>query len=151
MKKLIILAVAAILTMTACTKESNPTLEQTAWQYSTEISNTKYSVGLVLSSSTHGYATIYESPKNSSSASIYQVYDVKYTFDGEESGTISFRKEFSEGTNTSQFNPDEYTDTITTSFYTYAGNNKMLIHDTPNKILRNIELTAYNPYSLTNQ
>lgn len=151
MKKSIILAAAAILTMTACTKESNPTLEQTTWQYSAEIYNTQYSFYLVLSSPTHGYATIYESPKNSSSASIYQVYDVKYTFDGEESGTISFRKEFIEGTNTSQFNLDDYTDTITTSFYTYAGNNKMLIHDTPNKILRNIELTAYNPYSLTNQ
>ncbi len=151
MKKIIILAVAAILTLTACTKETPPTLEQTTWQYSAEISNTQYSFYLVLSSPTHGYAMIYESPKNSSSGSICQVYDIRYTFDGEESGTIRFRREPGASVPTNTTNLVNYTDTITTSFYTYAGNNKMLIHDTPNKILRNIELTAYNPYSLTNQ
>lgn len=151
MKKIIILAATVLLMLSACTKEPSSTLEQTTWQYSTEISNIQYNFYLVLSSPTHGYAIIYESPKNSSSGSIYQVYDVRYTFDGEESGTIRFRKEYGVGNNTSQTNINNYTDTITTSFYTYAGNNKMLVHDTPNKLLRNIELTAYNPYSLTNK
>ena len=68
------------------------------------------------------------------------IYDVKYTFDGEEAGTMTFRKEYGEIINSYHSDINNYTDTITTSFYTYAGNNKMLIHDTPNKLIRQIEL-----------
>lgn len=150
MKKIIILAVSAFLMLSACTKEPIPILEQTTWQYSTEISNIRYTFILCLSSPTHGYAVVYEESNNVSNTFMEHIYDVKYTFDGEEAGTMTFRKEYGEIINSYHSDINNYTDTITTSFYTYAGNNKMLIHDTPNKLIRQIELTRQS-YSLTNQ
>ncbi len=133
MKK-IALILLSVLCLAACTKDPSPALEQTTWEYRTEISNATYTIWLELSSPTHGFAII-----NSSSFSYG--YDVKYTFDGKESGTMTFRKEFVETYNTSIPDLSQYADTITTTFYTYAGNNKMLINATPSTILEHIELT----------
>ena len=141
MKKIIILAFTAFLMLSACTKEPSPTLEQSTWQYQTEISNRQYRLYLVLLSSTKGYAEIIESGNNSSSGSTLQVYDVRYSFDGETSGSIKFRKEYDETYTSNQASLDDYTDSITSTFYTYAGNNKMLISNAPNRLLHQIELT----------
>lgn len=147
MKRLMFFATTAFIMLSACTKDPSPTLEQTTWQYQTEISNKQYRLYLALLSPTQGYAEIIESGNNSSYGSILQVYDVRYTFDGNESGTIKFRKEYGETYTSNQTSFDDYTDTMTSTFYTYAGNNKMLISCTPNRLLHQIELTqqSYSP------
>ena len=133
--------ILATLCLAACSKDPSPALEQTSWEYRTEISNTTYSIWIVLSSPTHGFAQIIQDGNTLLFSGSTQLgYDVKYTFDGNESGTMTFRKEYVETYNTSTPDFSQYVDTITTTFYTYAGNNKMFINTTPCLRLEHIEL-----------
>lgn len=141
MKRLIIIASTIVLMLSACTKEPISSLEQSTYHYSTEMSNIQYTFYLTLLSPTQGYAVIWEKGNNVSNISMEQIYDIRYTFDGEESGTITFRKEYSEIYNPYHSDMNNYVDTITSSFNTYAGNNKMFIYSTPSHFLSHIELT----------
>ena len=141
MKRLTLILLSALF-LVSCSKD---TLEQTRWEYKTAMANHDYTIELNLTSASHGNAVIkeYINPpaEGLQPCSFTHVYDVSYSFDGDESGTITFRKEYVETYNTSQTYFNWYTDTVTSSFYTYAGNNKMFIYTTPCSILEHIELT----------
>jgi uncharacterized membrane protein len=137
------LILLAALCFASCGKDDGPTLEGTSWKYVYEMSNKTITLELNLTSGTHGHATIHENTAIPGTQPFYitHVYDVCYTFDGIESGNITFIKESVDVSGTQQTYFNWYTDTVNTSYYTYAGNNKMFVYTTPNSLLKQIDLT----------
>lgn len=142
MKKLLFI-MAAVLCFAACGKDNVPTMEGTSWKCTYEVGYRTITLTLDLTSATHGHATIRESEESSGIQpwSVTHVYDVRYTFDGNESGSMTFIKESMNVYGTPQTYFSWYTDTVTTSYYTYAGNNKMFVYTTPNSLLKQIDLS----------
>ncbi len=149
MKRLIIIATASLL-LAACAKEDD-TLVETSWGWSSDSQSTVYeagesitintlSVGIQFDTPTHGHAYIHDNRKiYGYEFSYYAVYDVHYTYNEKDNkGSITFTKEYHE--NNGQFYESWYSDTVTTSFYTYAGNNRIFLDSTPHKHIQHVDL-----------
>lgn len=147
MKKILFL-LAATLLFAACTKEDD-TLVGSTWSQSygglsigldTEdtTSVSSYSFEIKFETATHGHAylhhieTIYWE-HDTVTYTLNGVFDVSYSFNGEDKeGTITFTKENCEG----EMYAEEYlaqfwSDPITSSFYTYSNDSKMLLYSCP--------------------
>lgn len=147
MKKIALL-LAATLLVAACTKEDEA-LVGTTWSCSsesvgiwTETGDTadvrSYSFEIKFENSSHGHAYLHNSETNywehdTITYTLYGVFDVSYSFNGEDKeGTITFTKEHCEG----EMYAEEYlaqfwSDPITSSFYTYSNDSKMLMYSCP--------------------
>ena len=148
MKRLLCIFVASIL-FVGCTKEDSP-LVKTQWDV-TENFGENHRVTLTLNFDTpsRGNARVYESITGPTSQMSYvsSIYSVKYLFDENDcSGTVTFTKESStaNGWDGPSYMPHYYSDTVVSSFYTYAGNNKMFLFSTPMGWLKSVELTREN-------
>lgn len=148
MKK-IPLIVATLLMLSACTKDDKA-LVGTTWSQSSESVSTHVETGDTSSVSSHSFEIKFETAthghaylRNSETHywdetphtySIYGVFDVSYTFNGEE-GTMTFTKEHCEGVNVADEFLDEFwNDPITSSFYTYADDSKILLYSCPSSM-----------------
>lgn len=150
MKKLALIAIAALTMLAACTKDDEA-LVGTIWSLSyggssvnLETGDTtsvgSYSFKIKFETANHGHAYLNKSETryweyDTITYVINGVFDVSYSFNGaEKEGTITFTKESCDG----QMYAEEYlaylwTDPITSSFYTYADDTKMLIYSYPSE------------------
>lgn len=136
---------AMLLLFVACSKNSNNSLENTSWGYSWDMGAHRYSLNLNLDSPTRGNAELRENIENEGvqPVEILVIYDIKYTYDEKEnSGSVTFAKEssYAYGMTDPSYFPSYFKDTCTSSFYTYAGNNKMFLYSTPCPVLERIDL-----------
>ena len=156
MKKILFL-LAATLLLAACTKEDEA-LVGTTWSLSyggssvnLETGDTSsvgsYSFKIKFETANHGHAYLntretryWES--DTITYVINGVFDVSYSFNGaDKEGTITFTKEFCGG----EMYAEEYldylwTEPITSSFYTYDDDSKMLIYSYPGEFSINSHL-----------
>lgn len=148
MKKIAIIAFAAITMLAACTKEDEvlvgTTWSQSSWSTSinTETGDTSSvdsgSFEIKFETATHGHAYLRSSntrywEHDTITYSIYGVFDVSYSFNGEDKeGTITFTQEQCEAEMyAEEYLADFWNDPITSSFYTYSDDNKLLLYSCP--------------------